>query len=208
MASERHVIDLRQGDNLKIIFDAGLRPWRTRALEKRECGIAHEELVSLILPNGEQVELDVGRASFDVLQGNQLSEAAFFGVTESTPHAVRRVKEICRAARLSDEGLDQIANHLGAHPDTRKRWSQAGMINNVRLWITFYPMWFRNPVEAQVWVFVQWSHGGGPMKFLSVPIKPPPGYEDVSMDEPTPVYLPTRTPPRAQSPTETPKVKR
>ncbi|MBI1816017.1 MAG: hypothetical protein HYR72_13640 [Deltaproteobacteria bacterium] len=71
--------------------------------------------------------------------------------------------------------------------------------------VTFYPMWFRDPVEAQVWVTVQWGPFGEPMKFLTEPIQPPPGYEDVSMDPPTLVPLPTRTSGPAQSPTEGPE---
>ncbi|MBI1816018.1 MAG: hypothetical protein HYR72_13645 [Deltaproteobacteria bacterium] len=104
-ATERRTIDLRQGNNLKIIFDAGLRPWRTRGLEDSSCGVFHEEPLTIVLPSGEQIEIDIERAHFTVLAGNALNAADFFGVTEPVSRAVERVRSICGAVGLSDEGL-------------------------------------------------------------------------------------------------------
>ncbi len=199
-SEERHSVDLRHSDNLKAIFDAGLRPVRVARLEDEKCDLTSEASLSIILPNERQVEIDVERASFEVLEGNALGEADFFGVTESVPRAVERVKAICRAAGLSDAGLDRVAADLGRLPDPDKRWSQAGRVDGVRVWVTFYPMWFRDPVEAQVWLLLQWKRSAGPLKFLSGPIQPPPGYEGVSMDPPPPALRPTQPTSRNSNP--------
>jgi len=191
--SKLHTIDLRRGNNLGMIFDAGLRPWRSRGAENRGLDMAQEEDLTIILPNETHFELEIARASFTVLVGNTLQEANLFGRSESVPGAVQRIRSICAATGFSDDGLDQIANSLGTLPDPNKTWFRSGLVNGVQVSITFFPIWLRDPLQAQVWVVIQWPPFGAPMKFLTEPIQPPPGYEGVPMEAPTYVTPPTPT---------------
>ncbi|MBI1817518.1 MAG: hypothetical protein HYR72_21290 [Deltaproteobacteria bacterium] len=201
-APSPHTVDFSQSDNLKAVFDAGLRPWRLAGLEKRNCDLGEENL-NITLPNGRQFAIDIVSASIRVLDGNALSSVALFGTTEPVPKAVQRVREICRAAGLSDKDLDRVANDLGTMPDPAKTWFQDGTVNAIGVSVTFHPMYyFPDRVEAQVWVELQWRRPQESVEFLKGPIQPPPGYEGVSMDSPTMTIPRTPTGERAHSATE------
>jgi hypothetical protein len=73
---ERHVIDFSQSDNLKVWFDARLRPLRIPGLESADCDI-DEALLTIRLPGGRGFDLDVQRASFSILEGNAIESARF-----------------------------------------------------------------------------------------------------------------------------------
>ncbi len=181
----RYLVDFGKSENLKVLFDAGLRPWRTLGLESAECEIGREQL-TIRLPGGDEFEMDIERASFDIVEGNAIVSARFFGIDEPVPRAVDRVKRICTAMGLSAEGLDDLASNLGTEIDPTKRWHRSGRRNGVRVWVTFYPMFYRRGVEVQTWVGMQWPRRPGEYHFLKESIQPPPGYEHVLMDPPTP----------------------
>jgi hypothetical protein len=180
----RHLVDLTAGNTLVVLFDAGLRPTHVPGLESRTCEIDRSDL-TIRLPNGNEFEIDVERASFAVLADNELGDARIFGVDEPVAAAVARVKAIAVAMGLSDDGLDEITENLGSVIDPNKRWHRARRIENLTVGVTFYPMFYRRGVEAQTWVQLIWRRAPGTYRFLTEPIQPPPGYEHISM-VPTP----------------------
>lgn len=181
----RYLIDFSESDNLKVLFDAGLRPSRVLGLESQECEIGTARL-AIRLPGSPEFDIDIERASFDILRGNAIASARFFGVDEPVPLAVERVKRICAAMGLSTEGLDALVGNLGTAIDPKKRWHRSRRRNGVQASVTFYPMFYRRGVEVQTWVGIQWLRRTGEYHLLEEPIQPPPGYEHVLMDPQTP----------------------
>lgn|SRR5882724_4642918 len=190
--AERTAIDLRRGDNLKLLFDAGLRPTRIPGLEKSKIQIGPTQL-RIILPDGRNFDVDVERGEFGVIPGNLLYLAELFGVTEPVPRAIERARAICGTANISDAGLEEKANTLGSLPDSDKAWFKSGGNGGVKVSVTFHPVWSMNQVKAQVWVALQWPRAAGSIHSLDEPIQPPPGFEDVSMEPAPPALRPTGT---------------
>ncbi len=189
---ERTAIDLRQGGDLKLLFDAGLRPKRIPGLERSKVQVGPVRL-RIVLPDGRSFDIDIGRGEFGVIPGNLLYLAELFGVTEPVPQAIERARAICGSANISDLGLEEQASTLGPLPDSDKVWFRTGGNGGVRVSVTFHPVWSPNHVQAQVWVALQWSRAPGSIHSLDEPIQPPPGFEDVSMDPAPPMLRPTRT---------------
>lgn len=83
-------------------------------------------------------------------------------------------------------GLDQLISHLGTTPDPSKYWTVQNILRgNSNLQVTFQPIFGYQTVGASVRLFLGWKRPASEMGILSEPIKPPPGYEGVSMDPPT-----------------------
>ena len=182
-------IDLRQGTNLKMIFDGGLRPYRLQGLESR-CCVFGETSLTVILPHASPFEFKTDRASIDVLAGNEIDSIDLFGENTTVPEAVALTKQICKAWGIPPTGLDDAVAHLGAMPGDSEGWGTEFNQPGIRAWVTFKPLYYNplfyplNNVGAFVNAgFILGDHPHG-MKFLTQPIQPPPGYESVSMNPP------------------------
>jgi hypothetical protein len=179
-------IDLRQRDNLKMIFDGGLRPFRLQGLES-QCCVFDKATVTVIVPRGSPFTMKVDRADIHVLANNQIDSIDLFGLDTSVPEAVALTKAICGAWNVPTTGLDNAIAHLGTVPDTGKGWGTEFNQPNIRAGVILkplYPLVIFESVRAYVNVsFVIGNHFHG-VKFLTDPIQPPPGYENVSMNPP------------------------
>jgi len=216
-AGGRSVLDFRSSHNLKVVFDAGLRPWRVKGLENDTCRIAGRTPadvapLEIVLPGGERFDYAIQSADFSVWEGNDVERIDFIGAELDVTEAAGVAKRICTVMGLSRAGLDEWAARLGPKKDAGEyaeqvhdRWSCRGGRRGVRFWLGLQPLPHfvetLDRVGAQVNITLDWEDwrspdpGGAPVKkHLTEPIKPPPGYEAVSMDPPTP-----RPPPRTAS---------
>lgn len=183
-------LDLRNGHNLKVVFDAGLRPKRNARIDNWLCEILNVP-VDVILPGGGQFSMDVSVGFLSVLAGNEIRTIELAGRPEPLQDAVSRVREICRAAGIPSEGFERKLEHIGHRILGTETWAATAGDSEMRTSVSFLPISdLGGEHRAQVWVWLKWPKTGGePMKFLSGPIQPPPGYEDVSMDPPPEVGL-------------------
>jgi hypothetical protein len=187
------VIDLSKGDNLKMIFDGGLRPYRLQGLES-DCCVFDKATLTVIVPNADPVTFKVDRASIQLLDQNQISSIDLFGLNTSVPEAVALTKSICQAWHLPTTGLDAAVAHLGATPAVGKGWGSDWNQPGIRAHLAFQPLYYlplfsiRN-VGGYVNVSFQLGDHFHGMKFLTGPIQPPPGYENVSMAPPPRVVV-------------------
>jgi hypothetical protein len=182
----QNTIDFSKGANLKTIYDAGLRPWRVGA-EERGMLFITEQKVRILTPGASPFNFDVEIGTFKILAENKLSKADFIGHPMSLLDAKAKAHEVCAALGLSTDGLDQSVSNflrLGNQSPPPQYWSTYGEINGIRCALTFHPLFGFNETRAKVYVFFDFHKPGEPMKFLSKPITPPPGYEGVSMDPP------------------------
>ena len=185
LAADRLKLSLSKEADLKEVFDAGLRPWRVSGLENTTCDIGRCSLSISVVGRGP-FDFEVQRGTIDLLQDNVISRIKLTGRSEPIPMAVARIKEICRITEMSSAGLDSIAQSLGNMPDPDKRWFNTTRFDNVSVAVTFYPMFaLLGTTEAEVWLSVKWHQPAGTMKFLTEPIKPPPGYETETMSPPS-----------------------
>jgi hypothetical protein len=182
------IIDLRQGDNLKMIFDGGLRPYRLQGLES-SCCVFDKASLTVILPNAAPFTFKVDRASIQVLDGNEIVSIDLFGPNTSVPEAENLTKTICTAWNVPATGLDDAVAHMGTVPDTGKGWGTEFNQPEIRAQVTFNPLFYNplfnlNNVGGHVNVtLILGDHYHG-VKFLKSPIQPPPGYESISMAPP------------------------
>jgi|GEM_PF-2893517 len=178
------VIDLRKGDDLKVLFDGGVRPWRTPGLDRTHLEVGSSNFV-LILSTGENFSLPVERGTFNVLEGNKLSACELFGQPTRVEEAIALTKKICSAVGVPVSGLDQLAGNLGTTPDPSKYWTAQNISRGSNsLQITFQPVFGFQGVTASVRVFLGWKRSPSEMHILSEPIKPPSGYEGISLEPP------------------------
>ena len=179
-ARAENPIDFSTSDNLKAVYDAGFRPWRNGM---SSCHLDHVK-VTVILPENAQFSLPAQMAGFTVLAGDQLSGADFYSEVTSTDEAVARTSEICVALGISTAGLDQAVPSFADRFSKPSYWAGRGKKGGISIQVTLDILPFFDHLEAKVYVFLQWKREGVPMKFLTSPVQPPPGYENASMAPP------------------------
>lgn len=187
-----NTIDFSKGTNLKTVYDAGLRPWRVRQDEISNLHVA-EQNVRVIAPNGGSFTMDVQIGDFGVLAENQLSKADFISQPMPLDRAIKQAKAAAQALGIDVArgdgmgGLDQKASEffaLGDQTPSPQSWRGQSEINGVRYGVTLNPLFGLNETRGKVYVTLDFYERGKPMKFLTEPIKPPPGYEHLSMAPP------------------------
>lgn len=72
-----NTIDFSKGTNLKVIYEAGLRPWRVRSDERTSLKITNEH-VAVIAPSGRSFAMDVQITNISVLEENELRRVRFY----------------------------------------------------------------------------------------------------------------------------------
>jgi hypothetical protein len=173
-------IDFRQGANLKMIFDGGLRPYRLQGLESR-CCVFDNAVLSIILPNCSPVTFPANSASIDVLAGNEIDSMDLFGEYMDVRQAVALTDVVCNAWHLPTTGLDDVAANLGTMPGDSRGWGTELDQPGLRAHISFKPIYLDH-VKAYVNLSFRCGTYAHLMEFLTKPIEPPAGYENVSMD--------------------------
>lgn len=189
-------IDFSTSDNLKAVYDAGFRPWRTTM---DSCTVTDKN-ISVILPGNAQFSLPSEIATFSVLAENRLSSADFIGQVMSTDDAIAKVREICSAVEMPVNGLDQAIPTFAERASKPSIWNTRGKRGEISVSITLDRLDFIDHLGAKVYVTLQWKRNGVPMKFLTSPVQPPPGYENASM-----VHPPTSNNPNPHQPYHSPE---
>lgn len=187
-----NTIDFSKSTNLKVVYDAGLRPWRVRPDEISNLHIT-DQSVRVIAPNGAAFTMSVQIGNFGILAENQLSKADFISQPTSLEEALRQAKNVAKALGIDISrgdgmgGLDEKASEFAALGDQSaapQSWRGQSEINGVRYGVTLNPLFGLGETRGKVYVTIDFYERGKPMKFLAEPIKPPPGYENVSMEPP------------------------
>ena len=187
-----NTIDFSKSSNLKAVYDAGLRPWRVRTDEISSLHVT-DQSIRVIAPNGGSFTMSVQIGDFGVLAENQLSKADFISQPTSLQEAVGQAKEAAQALGIDIArgdgmaGLVQKASEfaaLGDQSSAPQSWRGQSEINGVRYGVTLNPLFGLNETRGKVYITLDFYQRGKPMRFLTEPIKPPSGYENVSMEPP------------------------
>jgi hypothetical protein len=187
-----NTIDFSKSTNLKVVYDAGLRPWRVRSDEISNLHIT-DQSVRVIAPNGGAFTMSVQIGDFGILAENKLSKADFISHPTSLQEALTQAKDAAKALGIDISrgdgmgGLVEKASEfaaLGDQSSAPQSWRGQSEINGVRYGVTLSPLFGLNETRGKVYVTLDFYERGKPMKFLTEPIKPPPGYENISMEPP------------------------
>lgn len=179
-AQAENPIDLSTSDNLKAVYDAGFRPWRSTL---HSCTVTDKN-ISVILSENAQFSLSTQIATFSVLPGDQLSSADFISEVMSTDEAVAKIHEICSALGLPFDGLAQAVPTFNDRASKPTIWNTRGQRGAISVDVTLDRLDFIDHLGAKVYVTLQWKRGGIPPKFSTSPMQPPAGYETESMVPP------------------------
>jgi hypothetical protein len=175
---QEHTLDLSQSDNLKAFFDAGLRPWRMPGLESDECVLMNENL-QIILPGKLSFHLQTEMVTISVLVGNQLQHLDITCPSQPMSQAASDIRQICQDLQISTDGLDDFA--------AGKRgiaWGGIKTSGGIMVQVRLQSEPSLSGPAAMITAFIEWKIPNATMRFLTSPIQPPPGYENVSMDPP------------------------
>jgi hypothetical protein len=188
----QNTIDFSKSTNLKAVYDAGLRPWRVRPDEISNLLIT-EQQIRVIAPSGNSFVMSLEIGDFAVLAENQLNTADFISHPTSLDKALRLAKDICQSLEISsvrrdgmlsiDEKVSELSS-FGNQTPVPQYWSGRSESNGMRYSLTLQPLFGYKETLAKVNVTLDFYQRGKPMKFLTEPIKPPPGYEHMSMEPP------------------------
>jgi hypothetical protein len=192
----KHVIKLDGKGTLKDIFDSGIRPFRFPRLEKTCLDFKHSK-VFLELESGEKIqEINVEYGEIYPLQGGFLSKMELNSPRLTIEQAeLQMAPFILKGKRTREELVKFLA--LAAH-DPRyyedpydddldgftTAWND---VEGLRCYVGFKSTF--DPKTPVRFVFgISWE---APIRtpiqqrsFYDIPIPPPPGYENVSMDAP------------------------
>ena len=188
----QHTVDFTQGANLQQIYEGGLRPWRSKPQEFSSLHMTDEN-IRIVPPRGRPFELNVEIGTLGILAGNQLSKADFTSQPMTFNQAVTKAREICQAMGIDiakgvgkesfEEKAAQLAT-LGKQAAAPQYWNGRGKAEGVSFGVTLSPLFGWDEIRGKVSVYFDFYEPGKPMKFLTEPVKPPPGYEHMSMEPP------------------------
>lgn len=178
-----HTVDFSQSSNLKTIFDAGLRPWHLQGLENMHCELGNENL-KIILPGNVSISIIAGNVDVSVLAGNDLSSFDVFCESEPLDVATKQAKVICQSIGVATNRLDDYIRTLNSPGSKTLGWAGDTTINGIDVQVRLQLVPSMQGARAEVMATIIWPHPDETMKFLTEPIKPPPGYENISMEPP------------------------
>jgi len=179
-------IDLRSSDNLKVVYDAGFRPWRSTMLT---CDVT-DKSISVITPGGAQFQLPTEIATFSVLANDQLDSINLIGEVMSLEETVTKTREICEALGISTKGLEQMNITFTDRASKPSLWYGRGKKSNISIQVSLDRLDFIDHLGGKVYVMLDWKREGIPPKFPTTPMQPPAGYEHESMAPPPPTFHP------------------
>lgn len=191
----QHTIDFSKSTNLKAVYDAGLRPWRFLK-EMDDLNLTNES-IRIVLPDASPFEMAVDICTLGVMAENQLSRADFSTDMDTLPAAAERTREICRALGIPTEDLDKAIDtfaRMGDQSPNPQYWNARIKKGTFDVSVSFKPLFALGKTLGRVYVTLTFHDSSKPMKLLKEPVKPPPGYEHVSMDPPPLKPKPTQLP--------------
>lgn len=117
-----NTIDFSKSTHLKVVYDAGLRPWRVRPDEKNSLNLTDQQ-VRLIAPGTTPFRFDVQIANFSLLAGNEISKADFISHLQSE----RGLRSLgCSAGRFGRKvlSIDEIRRSNPLAPGVGRSWRE------------------------------------------------------------------------------------
>ena len=200
LADNSYTLDFQKGHNLKLVYDAGLRPWKVTNSTCMVGGNGMKDITrwKIILPDSESFDCSSNMASFEVLEDFDLARIDFSGVDDMPiKDAAAMTKAVCLSMKIPTTGLDDYVASLDEHakfnehtPQQAKGWGQRIERDAIRFNITFAMRPFMDHTSAQVNITVEWRDylpkdwWKAPLKKSIGDLRPPPGYEGVSMAAP------------------------
>jgi hypothetical protein len=176
----QYTVDFSKTDNLKAVFDAGLRPWRLLGLENSVCMLGKENL-KIVMSGNANFTLKANMVSMEVLEGNHLYSVDLNTAPMTIDAAADVARDVCKGLNIDSKGLDVFVAGIGGPARGVPAWGGHAKINGVFIQVRFetLPSFTRN--LAQVAITIRWPVPS-PVLSAEHPIRPPPGYENVSMD--------------------------
>ena len=190
-----HTVRFPNEGTLKDIFDAGIRPYRFPSLERTALGFKHVN-VSFEMSTGEfSPKFPVEWADLDILKGGLISsiemtspnlspqqaELAMIPYLKYGKRTTEQLKAFLAAAANDPRGYDDP--YKGDSSRFRIVWNDVSGPN----YVAFFKSTFDNSKPVSIALKISFFPIRTPLQqrsFYDVPIPPPPGYEDVSMDAP------------------------
>lgn len=185
-AMAQHTIDFSKGTKLNAVYDAGLRPWTTNP-KRSSLKITNEQIRVIAPGSTAPFDIDVEIGTFPVRAGSELSEAEFISQPVNLKQATAKAQEVCQALGVPINGLEEKASQLatlGSKTPVPQYWNGRGEKNGVRFSVTLDALFGWNETRGKVYVVLQFSKPGTSLEPLMEPVKPPPGYEHMSMEPP------------------------
>jgi len=178
-STELHTIDFSKEDRWKAIYDAGLKPWKYTPSESSECNLGRENL-AIILPRGQSFRFDIESATIEIDPKNQVSRVDLNSGYIPILEAIPEIRNICQSIGISTKDFD---DYVDKNQPAASLQPIKATLNGVQINIGFDP--FGAAIDrTHFWVIMSWPQPNSPLKFTLEPLKPPPGYENVSMDPP------------------------
>jgi hypothetical protein len=191
----QHVIRFDGEGTLKDIFDAGIRPYRFPSLEKSSLGFKHIS-ASLAMKTGEVfpgIPVEWGDIS-------PLKEGLLDNVEMTSPNLSVQEAEAAMVPFLkkSNRNIDQLRKFLAAAAADPRNYDDPYNGDSSGFGIVWkdskgpdYGVFFKSTFDSSkpvsIAIKVSFSSIRTPLQqrsFYDVPIPPPPGYENVSMEAP------------------------
>jgi hypothetical protein len=191
-----HIIKFPAEGTLKDIFDAGIRPYRFPSLEKSSLGFKHVKII-MELKTGERLPpIDVEWGDISPLKGGLLDNMQVTSPNLSVFEAESAMMPFLKKGNRTAEQLKSFLAAATADPrnydDPYKGDPSKFAIswNDIQgpKYSVFFKSTFDSSKPVSIAMIVSWlSPPRTPLQrnsFYDVPIPPPPGYENVSMDAP------------------------
>ena len=193
-----------------MVFDGGLRPTQTPGLETDSCQIENVR-VKIILSEKREVTMLVERGDFGVAANGKITAFDLYGPFEGIDEAVSKAERICQVLSLNPGNLVYLRTRPGSYERPNlSGWGGEIRTPEKRVNFMLRPRYQYKVNGAELSVTYRWQHGSKPIKFATAPLRPPPGYDSVSMTPPPlhppgPPYPPSalsRPRPSQRKPTE------
>jgi len=179
-------IDFSHSTNLRTIYDAGLRPWRVRPDEKHSLNLTDQK-ISVVFPGGGRFSMDVQIADISVLEENEIDKVEFISRPMPLDQVLLNAEQACSALEVNAGGLRKFVDDLrrmGDQVPYPQMWNGRGTANGCRYSVTISPLFGMSETRGKIFVTIEFNQRGKSVKFLTEPIKPPQGYEHISMAPP------------------------
>lgn len=183
-AASTYEVDLSGDRTLLPLFDAGLRPKIIPGIDNT-CEIRQQRLAMKFVPDQTPIELDVEYLQILVGAEGQIRGYELRGKRRMTlDAAVVRAGEIMSALGMPTEAREELDKWAAKHEGkwTFLPFRGGGEVAHSIIAIEIMPSFF--PKEPAVIGFHGRRIGADDEPSLRSPVKPPPGYEGVSMEYP------------------------
>jgi len=191
----RHVIRFSEQGTLKDVFDAGIRPYRFPSLERTALGFKHVHVVIETRSGDRLPSVPVEWANLNILDGGLIDNVQMTSHKLSVEEAVAAMTPFLHKGERTAEQLSSFLTSAAADPrgyddayhgDASKFITTWNEVNGPN-----YAVFFKSTFDDKKPVSISLIASFSPVltvkqrrSFYEIPIPPPPGYENVSMDAP------------------------